>query len=259
MLSACVAAGVMGWTTSPAGEEPKYGGKKLSEWLTQYGDNSESEAGSAEAKEAAEAAEALRHIGTNGLPFAFKWMREGPPYQDVDGIFEVLGPKAAPAIPALAQLLNSTDQQTVRRAIFPLADIGKESLPALVAALGNPNNPDRETIEDALRSMAIRGVDTSAAVPMLLQCLKDTNAAVATWSADALIWVARKDPSAAIPALTDCLQHPKAEVRDMAAQALGSFREKARAAVPDLQKLLNDPDPHVRWQASNSLEKIDTR
>jgi len=76
------------------------------------------------------------------------------------------------------------------------------------------------------------------------------------WSADALIWVARKDPSAAIPALASCLQDPRTEVRDMAAEALGSFRGKASATVPGLLKLLDDVDPHVRWQASNSLLKI---
>jgi HEAT repeat protein len=46
------------------------------------------------------------------------------------------------------------------------------------------------------------------------------------------------------------------EVRDQSAAALGSFRGKARATVPGLQKLLNDVDPHVRWQATNSLLKI---
>ena len=257
MISACVFAMVMAWATSPEGEEPKYGGKKLSEWLTQYDNNSEAEAGSAEAKEAAEATEALRHIGTNGLPFVLKWMREGPPYQDVDGIFEVLGPKAAPAIPALAQLLNCADQQTVRRAIYPLADIGKESLPVLIAALGNPQNPDRPTIASAIRLMAIQKIDTTPAVPVLVHCLNDNNAVVVEYAADALIWAARQDPSPAIPAVIACLENPRTQVRDSAAEALGTFRGKARAAVPGLQKLLNDPDPHVRWQASNSLKKID--
>ena len=252
----CVVVGIMAWAFSPLGEEPQYRGKKLSDWLAQYSENRESDADSAEGKRAAEAAEALRHIGTNALPFVLKWMREKPPYFDVDGCFEVLGPKAAPAIPALTQMLNSAEQQTVRRAIYPLAFIGKESVPALVTALGNPENPDRPTIAGAIRVMAIDGVDTTEAVPVLVQCLKDTNTWLVIYAADALVWAARKDPSPAIPALANCLQDTRTQVRDSAAGSLGSFRGKARAAVPELQKLLADTDSHVRWQATNSLLKI---
>jgi len=257
---ACIAlsmvAGILAWAVSSAGGEPRYGGKTLSKWLAQYSDNRESEANSAEAKSAAEAAEALRHIGTNALPFVIEWMREGPACFDVDGYFEVLGPEAAPAITPLKQMLNRPEQQVVRRAIYPLAYIGKESLPTLVAALGSPENPDRSTIADAIRLMAIQGVDTTPSVPVLVQCLKETNTWLAMSAADALMWAARRDPNAAIPALVGCLKDPRTQVRDSAAEALGSFRRKAGAAVPSLQKLLTDTDPHVRWQATNSILKI---
>lgn len=257
---ACVVAGIGLWALYPLEPEPRYRGTRLSTWLALYSENREcAEAESAEGKKAAKAAKAIRHIGTNGLPFMLKWMRDGPSrslYFDVDGWFEILGPEAAPAIPALTQMLNSAEQGRVRQAIYPLAYIGKDGLPVLVAALDNPKNPDRSTIVDAIRLMAINGIDTSLAVPVFVKCLGDKDTWLAMWTADALSWVARKDPNAVIPALTACLGDPRKEVRDEAAGTLGSFRGKARAALPELQNLLTDVDPHVRWQASNSLGKI---
>lgn len=237
------------------GGEPTYRWRTLSQWLAVYSNENESEADSPEGKRAAEAADAIRHIGTNGLPFILKWMAGQPTHDEMEW-FEIVGSKAAPAIPALTRMLNDSSQDVVRRAIYPLAYIGKEGLPPLVAALGNPANPDRSTIADAIRIMAIEQIDTRSAVPALIQCLKDTNLWVVTSAIEALIWAGRQQPEVAVPALIGCLKVPRMEVRDDAADCIGSFREKARPAVPALIKLLNDAAPHVRWAATNSLHKI---
>jgi len=236
--------------------EPRYRWRTLSDWLVIYEENHESEADSPEAKMAAEAAEAVRHIGTNALPFVLKWMEQQPPAFDPAGCFEILGKEAASAVPALTRMLNDSNQDVVRKAIYPLASIGEDGLPPLVAALGNTQNPDRSTIADAIRVMAIEQIDTRSAVPTLLQCLKDTNSWVVTSAIEALLWAARRQPEVAVPALIGCFEDPRTEVRDDAADCIGSFREKARPAVSALIKLLNDASPHVRWATTNSLQKI---
>src|SRR5215471_537789 len=50
----------------PSEKEPKYQGKKLSDWLSAYMNASPSEQDAA--------AEAVRHIGTNALPILLHWM-----------------------------------------------------------------------------------------------------------------------------------------------------------------------------------------
>ena len=52
------------WPTKP---EPSYRGRRLSEWLPGYN-------AAATANELARTEEAIRHIGTNGLPFLLEWI-----------------------------------------------------------------------------------------------------------------------------------------------------------------------------------------
>src|SRR5437660_11441199 len=56
--------------------EPEYGGKRLSEWVEQYADHSDS------LGQKAEAADAIRHIGTNAVPYLIEWLQyETPPWK----------------------------------------------------------------------------------------------------------------------------------------------------------------------------------
>lgn len=61
---------------------------------------------------------------------------------------------------------------------------------------------------------------------------------------------------AAIPALIDALKDPNAEVRDRAAQALARMGPPARQAVPQLIAALQDPDWKVRRSAARALGQI---
>src|SRR5262245_24790340 len=116
------------------GEEPRYKGRALSEWVDIYGSSGR---GIHTAFEIDEAAAAIKHIGTNALPFLLRWLpyeypsRRSKTAQLIDKLpaaiqkpfagvlnrdrrfgrawsaercFELLGPDAAPAIPEMVRL-----------------------------------------------------------------------------------------------------------------------------------------------------------
>jgi HEAT repeat protein len=66
-----------------------------------------------------------------------------------------------------------------------------------------------------------------------------------------------RDANEAIPALTAALSDPSGDVRRSAAVGLGGFGDKAKAAAPELQKLLKDRDARVRDSAATALHRID--
>jgi len=59
--------------------------------------------------------------------------------------------------------------------------------------------------------------------------------------------------SPAVPALFEGLQSDNAEVRSLCAAVLGRIRPKAVGAVPELVRLLKDPDYRVRERAAYAL------
>ena len=138
----------------PREREPEYGGKKLSEWLMQYRELSDHR--HSDDPELRQASDAVRHFGTNALPFLLAWLHqersswdvrltvavEKLPLQIQNRIlphigtsrtrceiavigFEILGSKASPAVPELKRLAADTNaNETARRAWLCLSLIG---------------------------------------------------------------------------------------------------------------------------------------
>src|ERR1051326_970456 len=109
------------WPSEP---EPSYKGKKLSQWLREY---SLPRYGN---PEPTEAAEAIRHIGTNGIPYMIKWMRSTPSPWRVR-----LASKIRRSSPStcdkLADLLFSNKRlQLGDAAVYGFAILGKDGVPA---------------------------------------------------------------------------------------------------------------------------------
>ena len=281
---------VLAW---PRNREPDYGGRKLSDWLLAYGSSSIP-------PETAEAAEAIRHIGTNALPWLMIWrnyqmpswkgnlaavLERGPltgtytravgrslarqqnlAAQTLVG-FQVLGRQASPAIPELKALLK--DEPSSVWAMQALANIGEPALPALLAALVDPQTANRDNLPRYFGSMRRSGHDISAAVPVLAQCLNDPNAEVAAAAAVSLAMTAREpgsrgpffkaNPAAferVMPALAGSLKDPRPAVRVASVRAIAVFREQALPALPALTNALSDPDVTVRLAATNALQRI---
>jgi HEAT repeat protein len=169
---------------------------------------------------------------------------------------QMLGPKAAPAIPSLLQMAtNSKTPDAAWSASAELGWIGLEALPALMTVVTNRQAPARG---QAIVSMgAIRNLGTNAnlVVPVLLKLVQDKDEDVA-WSAIRSLGRIGAEPVKVVPTLSVCLGRPESSLRRNAAQALGSFRQDALLAVPQLIEAMTDKDLSVRDAVTNALREI---
>ena len=244
-MAILVVVGVASWGFMSQ-REPAYQGKPFSFWLDRYCWNFM--ASSAEGiKERNQAEVAVRQIGTNGLPVLLGMIKaaNSHPWQDkanellcmqslisfrfsrrydyraaVQG-FILLGANAAPAVPALIELLTNSDPD-VRE--------------AATIALG-----------------AIKPEPEQAVLP-LVQRINDTDGWVRFEAIRAIGQIHRK-PELAVPALIGNLQSSNPQPAAMA--ALAEFEEGAKSATPILLAFLDNPIENFRTWATNALKRID--
>lgn len=135
-----------------------------------------------------------------------------------------LGPKAAPAVPAIADRLESDKDERVRL--------------AAAGVLGQI------------------GPDAKAAVPALIGALKDEGFDVASWSATALGKIG-PGAKAAVPELAKMLGSYRSSRSYTAAVALGEIGPDAKAAVPDLLRMVEKDLHHYAPEACLALWRIE--
>ena len=236
-----------------------------------------------------EAADAIRHIGTNAVPYLLTWLRyEEPPgkrkrldtvnkllgwlnaqlgaagswtLKDQQGerargaclAFAALGPEAKAAIPELSRLLcapNGTPGDAgAALALANLADLG---LPPLVAAL---TNADAHVRVRAVFNMEHLGTNARPAVPMLINTMRD-NDWFAAWAAARTLSELQLEPDLVVPALTNCLKDPDIRHRVAATEALEKFGRAALSAVPPLLIALSDTNRYVQSATRSALQEI---
>ncbi len=262
--------------------EPIYEGEPLSEWITHClpytprGDTQPAE-------------KALRHAGTNAIPFLLKWIHYEPPawrralartapqaLQDVLRLdqetpgwtlaeksvvaFAVLGTNAVDAMPGLVQLMRNTNApQSAQRAMLSLSLLGTNGLPPLISAIEDPHNPFRYRAIAALRYIHTNTALSTTLGPVYLRCVADptadhlTRAFAANWLRDA-----RYAPDVSVPALYGILTNSGATQDDQAVAlaALGSYGALAAGTLPALTNALANPD--ISYAASNAIWSITT-
>jgi len=172
--------------------------------------------------------------------------------------FEILGPEAAPAIPALTNRLKwEWTSIGANESIFLAFNyMGNAGLAPLISVATNKTVPAELRIMAITRIRApLMHVDTNAnwVVPLLGDLLKDRVTAV---SAAAALGDLRLDAPVAVPALIACLQDYGAPCRAEAADSLGRFGKNAKPAVPDLVHALGSTNEYLRVAATNALEII---
>ena len=244
-LSLCVLA------ASGTEEEPSYNGRTLSQWLAiEHAVARTVGPGLHRAPE-----EAVRAMGTNAIPKLLEWTsyqrssaeREGQtePTRPAPGTnqspeltplerarstvfgFCVLGAAARPAIPQLTELArSSSDADRARRCAVSLAAIGPEAIPSILSLATNAPGATRSHAIGALEYMAGNPALASA-VPVLIQCLGDTNwdNRISGEACDALSAIGL--PGVVLPALTNALRSPNPDLRKQAAWCLAGFPEGA--------------------------------
>jgi hypothetical protein len=278
----------------PAGREPSYQGKTLTEWREIYEAHLVNERAPAESPECRQAVQAVRAMSKDVVPYALKLMRgyrhKGglltafermglhkyyyPPLRrawhalggDVDleagrepavQCFQMLGPEGQAAIPELSRMLADPKESLLTYyAACALAGIGKAGLAVLMAAVDDPHPrrwQARFNLVEAIGYTDPRDEAAKVAVPFLVKCLSDTE--VGGVAAQSLGHLA-VEPGLAVPALANSIHGTNNQLRWFAAQALGEFGPRARAAVQALTEALTDSDLFLRDRATNSLRKI---
>jgi hypothetical protein len=199
--------------------EPKYKGKKMSEWAEIY-ESSLQPDGPTDSPERREAVEAVRNLRDQVLPRALELIcKEKPdwkgsmeqileskmevrrwcptrvwapfyrnPADEGSVYFEMLGPDAGSAVPELVRIINHTESfNTSERAMDALSSIGAASLPSLTQMLADPANPRRRRAVCAIGDMMDRQpAAAKSAIPLVVKCLNNSDFAVRYAATNAL-------------------------------------------------------------------------
>jgi HEAT repeat protein len=214
--------------------EPKYQGRSLSKWLSAF---RKAKDDSAEEKHASEA---VRAIGTNAVPQLLRMLTNADLQVQLDAKngFTILGPVAAPAVPALATIMAGTNELNVFIAAQALGEIGPPALSALMETMSN-----RHFKLATEAYLAIGGLGTNArpVIPILLNDLQNPNHFYRERAADALGSL-HIEPETVVPALTNLLTDTSPAARWIAINSLGRFGPAARSAVPVITPFLTTPN-----------------
>jgi HEAT repeat protein len=161
-----------------------------------------------------------------------------------------LGSEAEPALPALTEALQSDDSQVRAYAANAIGQIGqaaRQVAPELIKLMTDEDAVVRREVRDALLAIEAPREMTR---PLMLRALNNAEPADA---AAALATLAELG-EAVVPELCQALDDPRACY--WASLALADMGPKAKAAVPQLAKLLDSEDPDVRMQALITLGAI---
>jgi HEAT repeat protein len=205
------------------------------------------------------ALDAMAQLGAAAVPRLTAALENEKHRLEVIYVLTHIGPEAAPAAEALANLASDPNEQVAHEALLALAAIGpgaKAAAPKLVARLG-----EADTANSAAIAYTLGKVDPAspAVRAALAKSLKSDDQHVALLSAWALAQgdsLSTNLASQAVPVLAAGLKSPSAEARQGAAEALGRLGKLAAPAVPALEAAREDEEPSVREAAQAALAAI---
>lgn len=206
-----------------------------------------------------------------------------------------LGPQAAVVVPDLiAQLkrMRGAESESLQEAVIDtLASIGSASKPALPTLAANTNrtvdldftvkrateqilvSDDSRNVKALTLQLTSRDVglrlraakslgtlkkEALAAIPALTSALADSDGDVRRAVATALrvIQPDAKPSKELIQVLVTDLTDPDDGIRLLAVRSLGRYGPAAVAAMPEVEKLLSDPDKDVRKAAADTMLRL---
>jgi HEAT repeat protein len=170
---------------------------------------------------------------------------------------EALGPKAAPVVPQLAQLLERDNPDNRRHILSIFRAIGPGSKPALPAIRAKLFHDDFHTQYWACRAVGAIGAEAIEAAPDLRQLLRPNYTASARRNAAiALGLLGSNLDERSVDALVTTLRDRIHPVREEAARALGRLGKAGRSAIPELRIALVDGKRDIRSTCALSLWKL---
>ena len=165
-----------------------------------------------------------------------------------------LGPKGAPAVPAMEKLLTSSDPHLRAHAAIALGGMGKAAMPAAVALAKLITDDDADVRHAALDALAEIKPGPEMTVPLLVQALQDKDDAVIRRSLHALA----ERGAAIVPAMVEAMKDDRTEF--YALLVLHEIGPEAKDAVPAICKLIKEKnEPYQRQEAAMTLGMIGPR
>jgi HEAT repeat protein len=205
------------------------------------------------AVKAAEVLEALAEVQQRLRPPA----ANSPPAAPADKADDPLGEALRAAVPLLARHLTAQKEVRLQLAcLYVLESLRQDAaaaVPEVVQALKDPNAYVRWGAVRVLGRLA--PLEADRAVPCLAPLLKDDNEYV---RATTVLVLARYGPKvkAAVPALRDAAKSSDAGLRLLAIKALLAAGLEGAPAVPELGQALAADDVEVRLAAVEALKRL---
>lgn len=237
---------------------PVVNGQPLAFWLRTWVDKSSS------TSQRADAERAFRQAGTNAIPHLLNELTVGDLVEKsatasvkeirqalertiaAEGALRFMGPCVTSSIPQLANLMASTNYGAVTAAAEVLSGLGPQGTHVLVSGLTNANAEAREAIPRVLRNM---GTNLVVELPALFNSLDALPADAASDCSYAII-------QSVVAEFAWRLSSKNSNTRYVTAMTLGELGMSAQSAIPDLEKLRDDPDKDVRNAADRALNHI---
>lgn len=175
---------------------------------------------------------------------------------DAFDVLQSLGPVAVEELTAaLKRSSREREVDEVLGIVDALKRLGLQSSPALPVLLELLNHPQGEVRTAAAEAVGVIRADPPRAVQGLLPLLTDPRPAVREQAALSL-GALGKASVPALPQLITTLQDDYIDVRIASARALGDLHPVSRSAVPALRAALRDANSEVRRHATVALAKF---
>jgi HEAT repeat protein len=169
---------------------------------------------------------------------------------------EDIGTPAAAAVPQLLEFAKDSNQRDLGRqaAIAALAEIGasdQRTVPVLLELIDREDYSIQRSAVDALGDLS---AEPERVVPALVEVAEESSRLQ-----DATIRALGRfgpDAEAAVPLIEKMLEQPEGRLRLCAAEALWRIEGDARRSLPTLIDVLSDPNTRLRSRAAEILEQI---
>jgi hypothetical protein len=261
--------------------EPRFEDHSLLEWIAIAGPRGDRDGEHTER----EALDAVRHIGTNAIPFLIKCIeyRERPwqthlgtlcdklpgrvgerlsrlivghgaqrQETSFSGLY-ILGPDAKSAIPALTNLLTA-QPPLVNYSIIVLAQIGGDGLTPVLDILTNQASPNRFVALDALAAVDTNRPPDQRVVSALTDCLAGPNRPLACYAAR-ILCCHNSEKELAMKTLVDALGSEDKKLRRSAVTQLG-ISLRLGYSVPTLLQFLQDTNSPLSPYSAGALGEL---
>jgi len=147
-----------------------------------------------------------------------------------------MGQDAVKALPTLREIMNDDGNHSLIRYMAASVIFEMDPRPGVVA--------------EAIKALALQGKEKEEFVKLAREHFEMMKSQRGDWKEFAAIW------AESVPRFVLLLQFPRAAHRRYAIRILRDIGPAAKSAVPELQKMLNDPDEDVRTLAAKALNVI---